>query len=58
MNQNQKDHVQVHIDQYFQLNMTELISAAFPNVDENQAAIGEYTLKEFLSLSNKVFNQF
>ncbi|NYT75061.1 hypothetical protein HZU72_21995 [Halomonas sp. QX-2] len=58
MNNSQKNQVQTQIDNYFQIDMTSLISAAFPNVDENQVAIGEYTPKEFLSLANKVFNQF
>lgn len=58
MNKNQKNQVQAQIEKYFQLDMAALISASFPNIDENQVAIGEYTPKEFLSLSNKVFNQF
>ena len=58
MNKNQKNQVQAQIDKYFQLDIAKLISASFPNVDENQVAIGEYTSKEFLSLSNKVFSQF
>lgn len=58
MNKHQRNQVQAQIDNYFQLDMAALISASFPSVDENQVAIGEYTPKEFLSLSNKVFNQF
>jgi DNA repair exonuclease SbcCD ATPase subunit len=38
--------------------MTSLLSASFPDLNENEVCIGQYTLKEFLSLSNKVFNQF
>ncbi len=58
MNQNQRNQLQTHLDQYFQFDIAKLISASYPNVDENQVAIGEFTPKEFLSLSNKVFNQF
>lgn len=58
MNKNQINQVQSQIEQYFQLDLAKLISTSFPNIDENQAVIGEYTPKEFLSLSNKVFNQF
>lgn len=58
MNQNQRNQVQAHLEQYFQFDIAKLISASYPNVDENQVAIGEFTPKEFLSLSNKVFNQF
>ena len=58
MNQNQRNQVQAQLEQYFQLDLAKLISTSYPNVDENQGSIGEYTPKEFLSLSNKVFNQF
>jgi hypothetical protein len=58
MNQNQIIQVQGHVDSYFQLDMTSLLSAFYPGLNENELCIGQYTLKEFLSLSNKVFNQF
>jgi predicted nucleic acid-binding Zn-ribbon protein len=58
MNQNQKNQVQAQIDQYFQSDIAKLIAASYPDLDEDTAVIGEYSLKEFLSISNKVFNQF
>jgi len=58
MNQHQKNQVQGHIDRYFQLNITDLISTSYPSIEEGKVIIGEYTAKEFLSISNKVFNQF
>jgi hypothetical protein len=58
MNQNQKNQVQAQIDQYFQSDIAKLIAASYPDIDEDTAVIGEYSLKEFLSISNKVFNQF
>lgn len=58
MNQNQINQIQGHIDRYFQLDMTGLLNTSYPELNENEVSIGQYTLKEFLSLSNKVFNQF
>lgn len=58
MNQAQRNKIQGHIDQYFQLDITDLLSRSFPDVDENQVVIGEYTTNEFHSLLNKVFSQF
>lgn len=58
MNQNQKNQVQTQIDQYFQSDLAKLIAASYPDADEGNAVIGEYSPKEFLSISNKVFNQF
>jgi len=58
MNQSQISQIQLQIDRYFQLDVSGLISKSYPDVDQNSAAIGEYTTKEFLSLSNKIFNQF
>jgi len=58
MNQNQISQIQLQIDRYFQLDVSGLISKSYPDVDQNSTAIGEYTTKEFLSLSNKIFNQF
>jgi DNA repair exonuclease SbcCD ATPase subunit len=58
MNQTQINQIQGQVDRYFQLDMTSLLNASFPELNENEVCIGQYTLKEFLSLSNKVFNQF
>ncbi len=58
MNQNQKTQVQGYIDRYFQLSVSDLLSTSYPNIEEGNVIIGEYTAKEFLSISNKVFNQF
>jgi len=57
MNQTQINQIQVQVDRYFQLDMTSLLNVSFPELNENEVCIGQYTLKEFLSLSNKVFNQ-
>jgi len=58
MNQNQKNQIQTQIDQYFQSELPNLIATSYPDIDEDKAVIGEYSSKEFLSISNKVFNQF
>lgn len=58
MNQSQKNQIQAQVDQYFQADIAKLIATSFPDVDEDKVVIGEYSPKEFLSISNKVFNQF
>ena len=58
MNQGQIAQIKAHIETYFKLNMAALIGAAYPAVDANELVIGEYSTKEFLSVSNKIFNQF
>jgi hypothetical protein len=58
MNQNQKNQVQAQIDQYFQADIAKLVATSYYDVDKDKAVIGEYSSKEFLSISNKVFNQF
>lgn len=58
MNQNQKNQVQAQVDQYFQTDIEKLLATSFPSVDEGKVVIGDYSSKEFLSISNKVFNQF
>ncbi|MCP5213006.1 MAG: hypothetical protein H6998_18980 [Hahellaceae bacterium] len=59
MNKNQIDVVKSHIDAYMTLELSELLAEKYANTaDLNEVRIGEYTAKEFLSASNKVFNQF
>jgi hypothetical protein len=58
MNQGHVAQIQSHIDKYFQLDLAALIAATYPEVDANHFVIGEYSIKEFLSISNKVFSQF
>jgi hypothetical protein len=58
MNKNQKNQVQTQVEQYFQSDLPNLIATSYPDIDEDKAVIGEYSSKEFLSISNKVFNQF
>jgi hypothetical protein len=58
MNHNQKNQVQEQIDQYFQADIAKLVATSYSDVDKDKAVIGEYSSKEFLSISNKVFNQF
>lgn len=59
MNQSQIDQVKGHIDSYYSIDLSELLANAYSDhTDLNEAKIGEYTAKEFLSISNKVFNQF
>ncbi len=58
MNQSQINQIQGNIDKYFQTDISGYISAAYLSTDVNAVVIGQYTAKEFLSISNKVFNQF
>lgn len=50
--------VNAHIEKYSQMDSAALISAAYPDCDPNSTLIGEYSMKEFLSTANKIFNQF
>ncbi len=59
MNKSQIDQVKVYIDSYMTLDLPKLLAEIYSDtVDLNSVQIGEYTAKEFLSASNKVFNQF
>lgn len=59
MNQSQIDQVKGHIDSYYSIDLSELLANAYSDyTDLNDVKIGEYSAKEFLSISNKVFNQF
>lgn len=58
MHQGQVAQVKAHIDKYFQLDIAALIAAAYPDAGVDELIVGEYSAKEFISISNKVFNQF
>ena len=58
MNSTQISQVQTQVDLYFDLDIAKLVGQAYPDKDLNEIVISTFTLKEFLSLSNKVFNQF
>ena len=59
MNKGQIDIVKAHIDAYMTLELPKRLAEAYASTtDLNTVQIGEYTAKEFLSASNKVFNQF
>lgn len=59
MNQSQIDQLKGSVDNYFSIDLSELIASAYSETaDLNSIKIGEYTAEEFLSLSNKVFSQF
>lgn len=58
MHQGQVAQVKAHIDKYFQMDIAALIAAAYPDAGVDELIVGEYSAKEFISISNKVFNQF
>jgi len=58
MHQGQVTQVKAHIDKYFQMDIAALIAAAYPDAGVDEFIVGEYSAKEFISISNKVFNQF
>lgn len=59
MNKKQIDIVKSHVDAYMTLDLPELLAETYAGTtDLSTVQIGEYTAKEFLSASNKVFNQF
>jgi methyl-accepting chemotaxis protein len=59
MNQSQIDQVKGHIDNYFSIDLSGLLASTYAeSTDLNDVKIGEYSAKEFLSMSNKVFSQF
>ena len=59
MNSTQINQVKALIDQYPTLDIASLMAKQFSNEARlDEVKIGEYTAKEFLSYSNKVFNQF
>lgn len=59
MNKSQIDQITAHIDTFFTLELSQKIAEHYPDTpDINDVSIGNYTAKEFLSLSNKVFDQF
>jgi hypothetical protein len=59
MNQSQIDQIKGSVDNYFSVDLSELIASAYSGTaDLNSIKIGEYTAEEFLSFSNKVFSQF
>lgn len=58
MTEDQISEIQKFVDAYFQIDISDLVSTAFHDINENTPVIGQYTCKEFVSLSNKIFNQF
>jgi len=59
MNQSQIDQIKGHIDNYFSIDLSGLLASTYSDsTDLNDVKIGEYSAKEFLSMSNKVFSQF
>ena len=59
MNKGQIDQVKTFIDAYMTLELPNLLVLAHSDTtDLSTVQIGEYSAKEFLSASNKVFNQF
>ncbi len=59
MNQSQIDQVKGHIDNYFSIDLSGVLASTYSeSTDLNDVKIGEYSAKEFLNMSNKVFSQF
>ncbi|MEN8169207.1 MAG: hypothetical protein ABFS08_03205 [Pseudomonadota bacterium] len=59
MNQSQIDQVKGHVDDYFSIDLSGMLANAYSeSIDLNDVIIGQYSAKEFLSMSNKVFSQF
>ena len=47
MNKSQINQIQGHVDSYFQLDISDLLNVSFPELNENEDCIGQYTVKEF-----------
>ena len=59
MNKAQIDQVKIHIEAYYALGLSNILAQQHSHIsDLSNVQIGEYTAQEFLSASNKVFNQF
>jgi len=58
MDQNQRNQVQTQLEQFYQIDLSGLLSKSYPDPQNDTAIIGEYTAKDFLSICNKVFDQF
>lgn len=58
MNQGQIAQLNTQVQKYFNIDLASLLSNAYPEAMTTDVVIGEYSVKEFLSTCNKVFNQF
>lgn len=58
MNQSQINKIKIIVSNYFELDINQTLSDSYPNINETESVIQDYSCKEYLSLVNKVFYQF